>query len=185
MIVNVLMTIFILLYMYFIYNFVVIVDLPKQFYLNIQEEWKMNALCEIFETLKIRKVIIFCNTLSKVENLYQSLLQLQYRVLRFHYEMTAYKRLVSLGLFSSGEVPILVTTEPIRGNQFHDAAWIINYDLPLKPTNYLNRIAKCAKHIKVLNLINENDDSTKSAIEAYNNSFMIQMPLNMVDLLQY
>lgn len=144
----------------------------------------MNALLEIIGTLQIKKVIIFRNTLFKMENLYQSLIRLQYPVSSFYFEMTAHKRLVNLGLFSSGDISILITTDQFKGSQFHDAAWIINYDLPLKPTIYLNRIAKCAKHIKVLNFINENDASVKTAIETYNNSFMIQMPSNMVDLLQ-
>ncbi|XP_026807159.1 ATP-dependent RNA helicase dbp5-like [Rhopalosiphum maidis] len=160
-------------------------NLPKQFYLNIQNEWKMNALCEINETLKIQRSIIFCNTLDRAQKLYDSLQRLEYAVSLFHLEMNAHEREQILDMFSSNNLKMLITTDPIKGSQFQQAAWIINYDLPINPICYLDRVAKCAKNIKVINFIDENEDHTKSAIEAHNKNYMIQMPLNMIDLLQY
>lgn len=153
--------------------------------MNTQEAWKMNALCEIHETLKTQKAIIFCNTLDKAQKLCESLQRLEYPVALFHLQINAREREVILEMFSSNTLRMIVTTDPIKGNQFQQAAWIINYDLPINPICYLNRVTKCTKNIKVLNLINENDDQTKLAIETHNNSFMIQMPLNMIDLLEY
>lgn len=100
-------------------------------------------------------------------------------------EMNAHERETQLCMFSSKHVRMIITTDPIKGSQFQDASWIINYDLPINPVSYLNRIANCVDNIKVLNLINENDDHTKSDIETHNESYMIQTPLNMIDLLQY
>lgn len=145
----------------------------------------MNALCEINETLKIKKAIIFCNTLDRAQKLCDSLQQLEYAVSLFHLEMSVLDREQKLSMFSSNDLQMLITTDPIKGSQFQQAAWIINYDLPINSFCYLNRVAKCAKNIKVINLINEKDDSAKLAIETYCDSYMIQMPLNMVDLLQY
>jgi len=160
-------------------------NLPKQFSLNIQSEWKMNALCEINETLKIQRSIIFCNTLDRAQKLYDSLQRLEYAVSLFHLEMNAHEREQILDMFSSNNLKMLITTDPIKGSQFQEASWIINFDLPINPICYLDRVAKCAKSIKVINFIDENDDHTKSAIETHNKSYMIQMPLNMIDLLQY
>ncbi|XP_060850865.1 uncharacterized protein LOC132929499 [Rhopalosiphum padi] len=160
-------------------------NLPKQFYLNIQNEWKINAFCEINETLKIERCIIFCNTLDRARKLYDSLQRLEYAVSLFHLEMNAHEREQILDMFSSNILKMLITTDPIKGSQFQHATGIINYDLPINPICYLDRVAKCAKNIKVINFIDENDDHTKSAIETHNKNYMIQMPLNMIDLLQY
>ncbi|XP_025194977.1 ATP-dependent RNA helicase DRS1-like isoform X2 [Melanaphis sacchari] len=160
-------------------------DLPKQFYLNIQNEWKMNALCEISETLKIQRSVIFCNTLDRARKLCESLQRLEYAVSLFHLEMNAQEREQILNMFFSNDLKMLITTDPIKGSQFQKAAWIINYDLPINSICYLDRVVKCAENIKVINFIDENDEHTKSVIETYNKSYMIQMPLNMVDLLQY
>lgn len=145
----------------------------------------MNAFCEINETLKIKKAIIFCNTLDRAQKLCGSLQELDYAVSLFHLEMSALDREQKLAMFSSNDLRMLITTDPIKGSQFQRAAWIINYDLPINSFCYLNRVAKCAENIKVINLINEKDGSTKLAIETHCDSYMIQMPLNIVDSLQY
>uniref|UniRef100_A0A2S2R0L8 ATP-dependent RNA helicase n=2 Tax=Sipha flava TaxID=143950 RepID=A0A2S2R0L8_9HEMI len=160
-------------------------NLPKQFYLNIQENWKMNALCEIVESLKLQKTIIFCNSVDRAEKLCESLQKLDYAVSLFHLEISATEREKKLNMFNSNMLHMLITTDPIKGNQFQNAAWIINYDLPINSICYLDRVAKSAENLKVINLINEFDDLNKLAIETYNKSYFIQMPLNMIDLLQY
>lgn len=160
-------------------------NLPKQFYLNIQNEWKMNALCEINETFKMQKSIIFCNTLDRAQTLCNSLQRLEYAVSLFHLEMNAHEREQILDMFSSNNLKILITTDPIKGSQFQQAAWIVNYDMPINPICYLDRVAKCNDNIKLINFIAENDDHIKSSIETHNKLCMIPMPLNMIDLLNY
>lgn len=153
--------------------------------MSIQEQWKINVLCEIIETLKVQRSIIFCNTLERAQTLCESLKCLEYAVSVFNLEMNAHERMQKLTMFSTNNLKVLITTDPIKGSQFQQAAWIINYDLPINPICYLDRVAKCPENIKVINLINENDDGIKSAIETHNKSYMIQMPLNMIDLLEY
>ncbi|XP_027837567.2 probable ATP-dependent RNA helicase DDX6 [Aphis gossypii] len=160
-------------------------NLPKQFYLNIQNEWKMNALCEINETFKMQKSIIFCNTLDRAQKLCNSLQRLEYAVSLFHLEMNAHEREQILDMFSSDNLKILITTDPIKGSQFQQAAWIVNYDMPINPICYLDRVTKCNDNIKLINFISENDELIKSTIETHNKSCMIPMPLNMIDLLNY
>lgn len=153
--------------------------------MNTQEDWKINALCEIFETLKLQKAIIFCNTVDRAQKLCESLQKLEYAVSLFHLEISAPEREQILTMFHSNNLRMLITTDPIKGNQFQNTAWIINYDFPINPICYLDRIAKSAENVKVINLINEFDDQNKSTIEAHCKSYFIQLPLNMIDLLQF
>merc|ERR1719213_592855 len=40
----------------------------RQFYIAIQrEEWKLDILCDLYETITITQAIIYCNTRRKVE----------------------------------------------------------------------------------------------------------------------
>lgn len=165
--------------------FVFSIDFPKQFYLDIQEDWKINALCEIIETLKIKRGIIFCNTMTKANSLFNYLQDLKYAVAIINMELNGSLSEKNLYHLHSNELKIIITTDPIRGSPFTQVTWLINYDFPDKASFYLNRISHCKGNIKVLNLINENDRQNKINIESSYNFQMIQVPLNMADLLQF
>merc|ERR1712053_63758 len=40
----------------------------RQFYISVErEEWKLDTLCDLYETLTITQAVIFCNTRRKVD----------------------------------------------------------------------------------------------------------------------
>lgn len=40
----------------------------KQFYVNVErEDWKLDTLSDLYDTLSITQAVIFCNTRRKVE----------------------------------------------------------------------------------------------------------------------
>ena len=40
----------------------------RQFYVSVErEEWKLDTLCDLYETLTITQAVIFCNTRRKVD----------------------------------------------------------------------------------------------------------------------
>jgi len=40
----------------------------KQFYIAVEkEEWKLDTLCDLYETVTITQAVIFCNTRRKVD----------------------------------------------------------------------------------------------------------------------
>ena len=46
----------------------------KQFYVNVdREEWKLDTLCDLYETLAITQSVIFSNTRRKVSHLLPSM----------------------------------------------------------------------------------------------------------------
>lgn len=47
----------------------------KQFYIAIElEEWKLETLCDLYDTLSIAQAVIFCNTRRKVIYLLNNLM---------------------------------------------------------------------------------------------------------------
>ena len=46
----------------------------SQFFINVEkEEWKLETLCDLYETLTITQAVIFCNTRRKVDWLTDSM----------------------------------------------------------------------------------------------------------------
>ncbi len=47
----------------------------KQFYVNVErEEWKLDTLCDLYETLAITQSVIFANTRRKVRRIARHLI---------------------------------------------------------------------------------------------------------------
>ena len=52
-----------------------------QFYVSIErEEWKLDTLCDLYETLTITQAVIFCNTRRKVDWLTEKMHQRDFTV---------------------------------------------------------------------------------------------------------
>merc|ERR1719341_2701376 len=52
-----------------------------------REEWKIDTLCDLYETLTITQAVIFCNTRRKVEWLMEKMTQRDFTVSAMHGEM--------------------------------------------------------------------------------------------------
>jgi len=53
----------------------------RQFYVSVErEEWKLDTLCDLYETLTITQAVIFCNTRRKVDWLTEKMHQRDFTV---------------------------------------------------------------------------------------------------------
>jgi len=60
----------------------------KQFYIAVdQEDWKLNTLCDLYETLTITQAIIYCNTRRKVDWLQEHMVKRDFTVSCMHRDM--------------------------------------------------------------------------------------------------
>lgn len=60
----------------------------KQFYVNVEkEEWKMDTLCELYETVAIVQSVIFCNTRRRVDILTEEMRKRDFTVSSTHGDM--------------------------------------------------------------------------------------------------
>lgn len=65
----------------------------RQFFVEVEkEEWKLDTLCDLYETLTITQAVIFCNTRRKVEWLTERMTSRDFTI----------SAIVSPLLFSSG-----------------------------------------------------------------------------------
>merc|ERR1712194_469197 len=82
----------------------------KQFYIAVdKEEWKLETLCDLYETLTITQAIIYCNTRRKVDYLANEMEKRDFTVSTMHADMGQTARTLIMREFRSGSSRVLIT----------------------------------------------------------------------------
>ena len=135
----------------------------KQFYIAVERDgWKLDTLCDLYDTITITQAVIFCNTRRKVEALttgmhereftVSSMVGSAYRVFSIpgliassaqHGDMEQAQRETIMKEFRSGSTRVLITTDLLaRGIDVQQVSLVINYDLPSSKESYIHRIGR-------------------------------------------
>jgi len=86
------------------------------------------------------------------------------------------QRELILQQFQTGISKMLITTGLQRGENLSDVVWVINYDLPKSPKDYVRRILGCFdRRVKVINFITTSDTNVKENIETEFNVHMLYL----------
>jgi len=160
----------------------------KQFYIGVErEEWKLDTLCDLYETLTITQAIIYCNTRRKVEWLTEKMASREFTVSSMHGDMDQRERDLILSEFRSGSSRVLITTDLLaRGIDVQQVSLVINYDLPTNRENYIHRIGRSGRFGRkgvAINFLTNNDVPYLKDIEDFYNTTVEEMPLNVADLI--
>merc|ERR1712146_882671 len=84
----------------------------RQFYVAIEkEEWKLDTLCDLYQTLTITQAIIYCNTRRKVDFLTEKMGARDFTVSAMHGEMDQRERDLILREFRDGASRVLIPTD--------------------------------------------------------------------------
>jgi ATP-dependent RNA helicase DeaD len=122
------------------------VDNIEQYYIEVREASKIEVLCRLIESERIRLALIFCNTKRKVDDVYERLQTRGYSAEALHGDMKQISRTRVMNRFRSGEVELLVATDvAARGIDVDNIEVVINYDLPQDEEYYVHRIGRTAR----------------------------------------
>ncbi|KAM7300695.1 eukaryotic initiation factor 4A-I [Ixodes scapularis] len=160
----------------------------KQFYVAVdREEWKLDTLCDLYETLTITQAVIFCNTRRKVDWLTEKMHERDFTVSALHGDMGQKERDVIMREFRSGSSRVLITTDLLaRGIDVQQVSLVINFDLPTNRENYIHRIGRGGRFGRkgvAINFVTEEDKRTLKDIEGFYNTEIEEMPMNVADLI--
>lgn len=160
----------------------------RQFYIQVQrDEWKLDTLCDLYDTIAITQCVIFCNSRRRVDNLCKSLMSRNHAVAAIHGEMRQDERERIFNTFKGGEARILISTDLMaRGIDIQQVSLVINYDLPKSLENYLHRIGRGGRFGRkgtAINFVTDEDYSVLKQIEKHYNTKIEEMPNNIADLL--
>jgi len=160
----------------------------KQFYIGVEkEDFKFDTLCDLYETLTITQAIIYCNTRRKVDWLTDKMGQRDFTVSSMHGDMTGQERELIMKEFRSGSSRVLITTDLLaRGIDVQQVSLVINYDLPPNRENYIHRIGRSGRFGRkgvAINFVTDDDVRAMRELEAYYNTQIEEMPMNVADLI--
>lgn len=160
----------------------------KQFYVAVErEEYKLDTLCDLYETLTITQAIIYCNTRRKVDWLTDKMGQRDFTVSAMHGEMNQTERELIMKEFRSGSSRVLIATDLLaRGIDVQQVSLVINYDLPSNRENYIHRIGRSGRFGRkgvAINFVTDEDVRTLREIEQFYNTKVEEMPMDVADLM--
>lgn len=127
--------------------------------------------------------MVYCNSWNKSLGIVENMRLKTCTVSVVHNDMESNQRQLVLQQFQSGISRVLVTTGLLRGEDLFNVVWVINYDLPKSPKDYVRRIVGYFNRtVKVINFITKNDQISKENIETELNVDMLYFPKDMTDL---
>lgn len=149
------------------------IELPK-------EEWKIEALIDIYSQLNINQAMIYCNKRQRVEWLTEKLQAQGFPVNYIHGEMEVSERKRRMNDFRSGSTRVLISTDLLaRGIDVQQVSLVINYELPTNQENYIHRIGRSGRFGRkgvAINLIGPDEMEMKSQIEKYYTTKILALP---------
>jgi len=160
----------------------------RQFYVAIEkEEWKLDTLCDLYETLTITQAIIYCNTRRKVDALQNHLSSRDFTVSTMHADLDQKERDLVMREFRSGSSRVLISTDLLaRGIDVQQVSLVINYDLPQNMENYLHRIGRSGRFGRkgvAINFVTNADVRNMKDIEKFYHTQIEEMPMDIADLI--
>ena len=156
------------------------VDLPK-------EEWKIEALMDIYSQLNINQAMIYCNKRQRVEWLAEKLQNQGFPISYIHGEMEVGERKRRMASFRTGEVRVLISTDLLaRGIDVQQVSLVINYELPTNKENYIHRIGRSGRFGRkgvAINIIGPDEVTMLKDIEKHYGTHVDALPDDIRKLL--
>lgn len=110
---------------------------------NMKDELTTRAI----DLYKPEKLIVFCNTKKKVDNLYDYLKQKGYNADVIHGDIKQDQRERTIKKFKNGDIKILIATDvAARGIDVANLDLVINYDIPQENEYYVHRIGRTGRN---------------------------------------
>ncbi|SHJ39406.1 DEAD/DEAH box helicase [Lutispora thermophila] len=122
------------------------VSTVSQFYYEVKQKDRFEALCRILDVDEPSSAIIFCKTKKGVDELVEALEMRGYNAEGMHGDMSQSHRLNTLKKFKEGNLDFLVATDvAARGIDVENVSHVINYDLPQDTESYVHRIGRTGR----------------------------------------
>lgn len=166
----------------------VTLDGIKQYMVELQkEEWKIEALLDIYSQLNINQAMIYCNKRQRVEWLAEKLQAQGFPLSFIHGEMDVGERKRRMHDFRTGSVRVLISTDLLaRGIDVQQVSLVINYELPTNQENYIHRIGRSGRFGRkgvAINLIGPDEVDMVKDIERHYSTHINILPETITSLL--
>ncbi|URA11113.1 DEAD/DEAH box helicase [Thermospira aquatica] len=118
----------------------------SQFYYEVRESEKPQALTRVIDYYNPNQTVVFVNTKIRVEELKEKLHAAGYEVEALHGDMKQTQREFVMKRFRAQHFDILLATDvAARGLDIENIDLVVNYDLPQDEEYYVHRIGRTAR----------------------------------------
>ena len=171
-------------------NSEIAVELISQFYLDVEsEELKLETLLDLYNLMSTSQVIIFCNTIRKVDWLKENLEKNNFTITCIHSKMTQQERDDIVKEFRDGKTRLLLTTDLLaRGIDIPQVNLVVNYDLPPSKETYIHRIGRCGRFGKkgvAISMVKSDDQSDIKTLQKMKQIYKIEIKEMPNDIEKY
>jgi translation initiation factor 4A len=136
----------------------------SQYYVGIQkEEWKFDALCDIYKQLTVNQAIIYCNKRQRAEWLAEKMTAEGFPLSYIHGDLLA------------------------RGIDVQQVSLVINFELPTQRENYIHRIGRSGRYGRkgtAINLLTGDEVNAMKEIESHYQTTIKELPEDLTNLLK-
>lgn len=122
------------------------VPLTEQFYYEVREHQKLEALARCIDMTDAKLSLVFCNTKKRVDDVTAQLQVRGYSVDAIHGDMSQTQRDRVMDKFRNCKIEILVATDvAARGIDVDDVEAVFNFDIPQDIESYVHRIGRTGR----------------------------------------
>jgi ATP-dependent RNA helicase DeaD len=118
----------------------------EQFYFEVKQQAKTEALARLIDYYDLKLSLVFCNTKKRVDELVEDLKIRGYLADGLHGDMQQKQRDIVMSKFRRKDIEVLVATDvAARGIDVGDLEAVFNYDIPTDDEYYVHRIGRTAR----------------------------------------
>lgn len=122
------------------------VELINQLAYSVNENKKGPLLRHLIKENKMQQVLVFCSSKYQADNVADKLRKNKIDASAIHGDKSQSNRMSALNRFKKGELKVLVATDLIgRGIDIEFLPYVINYELPRSPKDYVHRIGRTGR----------------------------------------
>jgi ATP-dependent RNA helicase RhlE len=148
---------------------------------KVDSRAKRDALVRLLRDRDMKQVLVFCNTKIGANRLAYRLQKDDLNAAAIHSDRTQAERMQALAQFKEGKVRILVATDiAARGLDIEQLPFVVNFDMPSNPEDYVHRIGRTGRaglSGEAISLIASEDRDYLAAVEK-----LIKKKLELNDL---
>ena len=121
-------------------------DTVEQYVMPVSQTQKNDLLQALLEEKGGTRILVFTRTKRRADMCARRLKKASFRVESIHADKTQAQRTRALEDFKQGKVDILIATDVLaRGIDVSEINYVVNYDVPLNPEDYVHRIGRTGR----------------------------------------
>ncbi|OSI13121.1 DEAD/DEAH box helicase [Neisseria canis] len=154
----------------------------EQHVIAVDTAKKRSLLERLIVDLNMNQVIVFCKTKQSVDQVTRNLVRSEIAAQSIHGDKSQQTRLETLNAFKEGSLRVLVATDvAARGLDIAELPFVINYEMPTQPEDYVHRIGRTGRAGAdgvAISLMDENEQKMFEAIKALTGN---DIPLEQIE----